>query len=263
MATAEEATFIAMLNPTQLEQYRKVKEEGALKSLRVAARGATWEDTCPRTMTPIASLEATSINAEARRGVSMLTRWFNEHVEDPYPTTLEKQVLASNAHMSVKQVNDWFTNHRKRHWPDCQSESMAGSYIPQLCMSPPGTASIAPLASAVTIHGPEAWKLERMKLNVAPTMPRVAPACWTWPRLPEVTLRQTLSTLRRPEVTLRRNSPEVDQILVDCFSRMRQQMEQKGRRDGEKGEMSERKRGRVVRRNRVCLPRSSPLPTHS
>ena len=48
----------------------------------------------------------------------MLKRWVNEHLADPYPSVGEKQELANQAQLSLKQVNDWFTNFRKRHWED-------------------------------------------------------------------------------------------------------------------------------------------------
>ena len=56
-----------------------------------------------------------SLGAEARR---ILKRWVNENLEDPYPSMAEKQELATRAHLSLKQVNDWFTNYRKRHWEE-------------------------------------------------------------------------------------------------------------------------------------------------
>lgn len=46
----------------------------------------------------------------------VLKQWFNDHLEHPYPTQREKEVLARSASLSVKQINDWFTNYRKRHW---------------------------------------------------------------------------------------------------------------------------------------------------
>ena len=30
----------------------------------------------------------------------------------------EKQQLANDADLTMKQVNDWFTNYRKRHWEE-------------------------------------------------------------------------------------------------------------------------------------------------
>ena len=46
----------------------------------------------------------------------LLKQWFNEHIEHPYPTQREKEALAKTANLSLKQINDWFTNYRKRHW---------------------------------------------------------------------------------------------------------------------------------------------------
>lgn len=54
-----------------------------------------------------------TLAAGARR---VLAEWVEKHMEDPYPTTEEKQEIASAAQLSLRQVNDWFTNYRKRHW---------------------------------------------------------------------------------------------------------------------------------------------------
>ncbi len=56
-----------------------------------------------------------SLDADARW---VLRGWINDHLDDPYPTVPEKQFLAEQAKLSVKQVNDYFTNYRKRHWED-------------------------------------------------------------------------------------------------------------------------------------------------
>lgn len=34
------------------------------------------------------------------------------------PSVAEKHELAAAANLSIKQVNDWFTNFRKRHWEE-------------------------------------------------------------------------------------------------------------------------------------------------
>ena len=56
-----------------------------------------------------------SLGAEARR---ILKGWVDLHIDDPYPSVSEKHELAMAAGLSIKQVNDWFTNFRKRHWED-------------------------------------------------------------------------------------------------------------------------------------------------
>lgn len=48
--------------------------------------------------------------------VRRLKSWFDSHHDNPYPKRSEKQDLASTTGMQVKQVEGWFTNHRKRHW---------------------------------------------------------------------------------------------------------------------------------------------------
>jgi len=48
--------------------------------------------------------------------VHVLKQWFDVHHEHPYPTVEQKQELAVQARVSVKQVSNWLTNMRKRHW---------------------------------------------------------------------------------------------------------------------------------------------------
>ena len=55
------------------------------------------------------------LGVESRR---ILRTWVTMHIEDPYPSMQEKQRLAAAANLTMKQVNDWFTNYRKRHWDD-------------------------------------------------------------------------------------------------------------------------------------------------
>ena len=56
-----------------------------------------------------------TLGSEARR---VLKKWVDMHIEDPYPSVTEKEDLAFSAGLSLKQVNDWFTNYRKRHWEE-------------------------------------------------------------------------------------------------------------------------------------------------
>ena len=54
-----------------------------------------------------------SLGVEARR---VLKSWVDDHLDDPYPNVHEKNQMAHAAGLTIKQVNDWFTNYRKRHW---------------------------------------------------------------------------------------------------------------------------------------------------
>ena len=51
-----------------------------------------------------------------RDQLRVLTKWFDDHFADPYPTPEEKDVLAQSLGMEIRQIEHWFTNRRKRHW---------------------------------------------------------------------------------------------------------------------------------------------------
>lgn len=52
----------------------------------------------------------------------VLRDWFDQHALDPYPSNDEKVELAKRARMDVKQVENWFTNRRKRNWRHVREE---------------------------------------------------------------------------------------------------------------------------------------------
>lgn len=46
----------------------------------------------------------------------LLKRWFYEHILEPYPSYEEKMQLAQETNLQIQQIENWFTNQRKRHW---------------------------------------------------------------------------------------------------------------------------------------------------
>ncbi len=46
--------------------------------------------------------------------VDALNVWFDDHLNNPYPTMEEKERLAILGKITVKQVNAWFSNRRNR-----------------------------------------------------------------------------------------------------------------------------------------------------
>eukprot|EP00696_Hemimastix_kukwesjijk_P009547 gnl/Hemi2/22055_TR7352_c0_g1_i1.p1 gnl/Hemi2/22055_TR7352_c0_g1~~gnl/Hemi2/22055_TR7352_c0_g1_i1.p1 ORF type:complete len:194 (-),score=67.71 gnl/Hemi2/22055_TR7352_c0_g1_i1:45-626(-) len=51
-----------------------------------------------------------------RTATDCLMRWFSDHVQNPYPTDVEKQQLLEESGLTLRQLNDWFINTRRRTW---------------------------------------------------------------------------------------------------------------------------------------------------
>ena len=56
----------------------------------------------------------------------MLKAWVDRNIEDPYPSVAEKNELAQETGLTLKQINDWFTNFRKRHWEEEMMDHRCG-----------------------------------------------------------------------------------------------------------------------------------------
>lgn len=48
--------------------------------------------------------------------IAFLRRWFVEHVHHPYPTEKQKEMMLQATGLTPSQLNNWFTNCRKRDW---------------------------------------------------------------------------------------------------------------------------------------------------
>lgn len=60
---------------------------------------------------------------------SVLHQWFVDHVHDPYPSDLTKQLLARRCRLSYKQISGWFINCRLRKWKRIIAGMREGIYI--------------------------------------------------------------------------------------------------------------------------------------
>ena len=56
-----------------------------------------------------------STSTKSTRNTTVLVKWMDEHLSNPYPTKLEKSMLAEKAGMSARQLNDWFNNTRRKN----------------------------------------------------------------------------------------------------------------------------------------------------
>ncbi|EGC31601.1 hypothetical protein DICPUDRAFT_39700 [Dictyostelium purpureum] len=58
---------------------------------------------------------------------SILKKWLFEHNMHPYPTEEEKVALANSTSLSFNQINNWFTNARRRILPRQLDRKVFGS----------------------------------------------------------------------------------------------------------------------------------------
>jgi hypothetical protein len=79
--------------------------------------------------------EATHYSKQPSRSLGdsatkVLKNWMfaPEHIQYPYPTELEKNLLATAAGISNKQLCNWFVNARKRHWKPLQMRLVKTQY---------------------------------------------------------------------------------------------------------------------------------------
>jgi len=83
---------------------------------------------------PTIQSQSVTIHKKGRKGktkipkkaLTTLKNWLTEHFQDPYPSPAEKIRLANEAGITLKQVQNWFTNARGRIWKKtCNSEKFA------------------------------------------------------------------------------------------------------------------------------------------
>lgn len=88
------------------EERRTGKKLTALTRFRVRKR-------YPPPLT-ICSEGVRKTSALPRESTTYLKTWLLNHLQDPYPSALEKQQLAKMSSLSTRQVKTWFANARRR-----------------------------------------------------------------------------------------------------------------------------------------------------
>ena len=53
-------------------------------------------------------------SAFSKEQIDILQEWFFDNIENPYPSTEQKQFLSELTGLNVKQIQRWFGNRRKR-----------------------------------------------------------------------------------------------------------------------------------------------------
>jgi len=120
-------------NPQRLRAIRHCLEDSQMSHL-----GPMMTPALPPQLATPAPAHAHELSKPAHRRHNhraeqkkVLKQWFDRHALDPYPSNDEKIDLAQKANMDVKQVENWFTNRRKRNWRHVKEDDEPGA-VPQL-----------------------------------------------------------------------------------------------------------------------------------
>ncbi|KAI5288747.1 hypothetical protein KEM55_008994 [Ascosphaera atra] len=76
---------------------------------------------------------AAAVRSKKRRGnlpkkvTDILRAWFSQHIDHPYPSEEDKQMLINQTGLSISQISNWFINARRRQLPALRQQARASS----------------------------------------------------------------------------------------------------------------------------------------
>ena len=90
----------------QQQEYLVRRISGSLQLLKTAIQ----------TSSALSAAEAKANKARTLnpKAIAIMSEWYQRHIEHPYPTDDEKQIIADRGAISVAQVKGWFANKRNR-----------------------------------------------------------------------------------------------------------------------------------------------------
>jgi len=106
--------------PTALISLQPAKGKATKQKLKTSKRRLDDEDSDSYSSSPPAVQQNDSSKKRSRlppNSVAIFRHWLFNHLESPYPSEEEKEELASKAGLRITQVNNWFTNARRRILP--------------------------------------------------------------------------------------------------------------------------------------------------
>ena len=98
---------------SSIDQYSKTYQKFENKSAGNVSTTSNESTSIP----PRITTKSSSVSRKHQlpdKAVDILNEWFDEHIQNPYPSLDDKERLAKAGGISVKQVNAWFSNRRNR-----------------------------------------------------------------------------------------------------------------------------------------------------
>lgn len=91
----------------------KRKEESRQSPPRYLSNEDTDDFSPEPTTTSTTKKKRPNLPSQAK---DILSSWFREHVDHPYPSQAEKNELSEQTGLSLQKVDNWFINERSRKW---------------------------------------------------------------------------------------------------------------------------------------------------
>ena len=89
------------------------KEESSQSPPRYLSNEDTDDFSPEPTTTSTTKKKRPNLPSQAK---DILSNWFREHVDHPYPSQAEKNELSEQTGLSLQKVDNWFINERSRKW---------------------------------------------------------------------------------------------------------------------------------------------------
>mmetsp|Transcript_23855 Transcript_23855/g.33130 ORF Transcript_23855/g.33130 Transcript_23855/m.33130 type:complete len:236 (-) Transcript_23855:494-1201(-) len=146
--TSCKKTYETAIEQLLEKAYHEAKEEAITTRIAAFSSQDGGEASPPRLMTSSRSTRqansascSSSVSSSSRNGcehgkrlnfkreqVYYLSKWFEEHVDDPYPSPNTKFELARQSGLSFKQVSNWFINARSRRLSSQDKKKLRRAY---------------------------------------------------------------------------------------------------------------------------------------
>lgn len=158
--TKQETAAAAASSPSVPVPRESTSSDGAARVLSDSASGSGSSSN----VSPSSVWNTSTKGVFTKEGQTLLTRWFVDHITDPYPKDHEKHELARGARLSYDQISAWFINARVCKWVQWVRELQAGKMTQ--------SASVAAASAVGPKPGAEGVEYKLKRIEVMKAEPR-------------------------------------------------------------------------------------------